>query len=718
MWKSLLRLHSTYLDHVLARRTRLAMVPRTALRPGHLRAAGVGFQTQRWASYDKAALTKAALVQAVEAGLGEDTRGNSLRIDAESKTISTAAGSLPMSPVFDPVWMKARRRQQKEDPSKPMGRFRKKLANNPYARALGTPIRRCPITATSLPRYFLQDFELVKHPSTDAAWWAPGPLSFEFVQKKTPTAGHDDEVDAQSEADQVASPNQGDTRSRTAPSQHEPAGEDLQSTGRPSRGPITSYTLCRQSVVDSLGGPSKKKVALLLAVRSGMAVAPDTRNTVWRQDMGQVLLRMLRRHAVDALIARTCRTEESRDTFIHPCADWEQAKDVKLRGCVLWLPETQKDATRQYATLDVEGARYGQKMAVHNLRWLLGDEEAERLRREAPMFRDHEILVLRQWKSVGVMRLHLLLWRLQGYLAQPPQADGSSRPAPAAMRDENPEMMQPEDWARPDSFSGSSTPVFLIHDGGGTTFAYHCLDPLYRFVYGIRNPHFFCGSSFAGGLPEMGRLYAKCIKRAASQANFPAKSSATGSIDVLLGGWSLGGLLSLEVAKVLADDRLVRVVGILMIDSVYPRRPGSFAGVTAPLDTSEHAKSKNQLLSQRCMAEALRMVGEWDVPVWDGRLTGKRPRTVLLRATGHVPTAGYGISALDVNREDGMLGWGDHDDTMFEAVLDVAGHHFDLFAPERIYATTAAIRHGLDKLDEAAFPRRHQGGLKQMLQGC
>lgn len=69
---------------------------------------------------------------AVEAGLGEDTRGNRLRIDAESKTISTAAGSLPISPVFDPVWIQARRRQRKEDPSKPMGRFRKKLANNPY----------------------------------------------------------------------------------------------------------------------------------------------------------------------------------------------------------------------------------------------------------------------------------------------------------------------------------------------------------------------------------------------------------------------------------------------------------------------------------------------------------------------------------------------------------------------------------------------------------
>ena len=177
--------------------------------------------------------------------------------------------------------------------------------------------------------------------------------------------------------------------------------------------------------MDSLGGAGKKNAALLLAVRSGMAVAPDTRNTVWRQDMAQVLLRMLRRHAVDALVSRSCRTEEPKDMYVRPCPDWEQVKDVKQRGCVLWFPESQSDATKQYATLDIEDVTYGQKMVVHNLRWLFGDEEAERLRREAPMFRDNDILVLRQCSSVGVMRLHLLLWRLQGYLAQTLQPNRS-----------------------------------------------------------------------------------------------------------------------------------------------------------------------------------------------------------------------------------------------------------------------------------------------------
>ncbi|KND92893.1 hypothetical protein TOPH_02402, partial [Tolypocladium ophioglossoides CBS 100239] len=145
------------------------------------------------------------------------------------------------------------------------------------------------------------------------------------------------------------------------------------------------------------------------------------------------------------------------------------------------------------------------------------------------------------------------------------------------MRYDNLEVVQPEDWARPDFFSGSSIPIFLIHDGGGTTFAYHYLDPLYRFVYGIRNPYFF-NHNAAGGLPEMACSYAKYIMQTVLQAKFPAKRNSDGSINILLGGWSFGGMLSLEVAKLLADDCVVHIVGILMVDTVYPHVPKDYNG--------------------------------------------------------------------------------------------------------------------------------------------
>lgn len=106
----------------------------TVLRPSSFGTLGPP-QAQRWHSYDKASLTREALLRKVEAGLGHDADGESLKVDPEAKIISTAAGDLPISPIFDPAWMQARRRTEKAAPGPPLGRFRRKLANNPFGMA-------------------------------------------------------------------------------------------------------------------------------------------------------------------------------------------------------------------------------------------------------------------------------------------------------------------------------------------------------------------------------------------------------------------------------------------------------------------------------------------------------------------------------------------------------------------------------------------------------
>lgn len=92
---------------------------------------GVGAQPRRWISYDKERLTQEALRRQVESGF-QDTEGQTVKVNYDDKTVSTAAGSLPISPVMDPDWMKARRRQRKADPGKKTGQFRRKLSNNPF----------------------------------------------------------------------------------------------------------------------------------------------------------------------------------------------------------------------------------------------------------------------------------------------------------------------------------------------------------------------------------------------------------------------------------------------------------------------------------------------------------------------------------------------------------------------------------------------------------
>lgn len=276
------------------------------------------------------------------------------------------------------------------------------------------------------------------------------------------------------------------------------------------------------------------------------------------------------------------------------------------------------------------------------------------------------------------------------------------------MVDENPELVQPENWARMKSWTGK-TPVFLFHDGGGTTFAYHCLDPLKRFTYGVRNPHFFNEKKFAGGLPEMAAQYVAWVKEAVAAPSFPAKRPGTTQpVDILIGGWSLGGMTSLEIARQLAGDPAVRVKGILMIDSAYPALLAERRQQAVTLDDDgadpsalaqeEVGKSKNQILSIRAMREARRMIARWDLPQWEGELAGQRPPAILIRARDSLYARDW-TSSIDRNRAEQSLGWDRYADDMFVDVLEVDGHHFNMFDHSRIPGITAAIAKALTKLD-------------------
>ncbi|PNP40072.1 hypothetical protein TGAMA5MH_07994 [Trichoderma gamsii] len=325
------------------------------------------------------------------------------------------------------------------------------------------------------------------------------------------------------------------------------------------------------------------------------------------------------------------------------------------------------------------------------------------------------------------------------------------------MRSPSLQLIQPENWAQP-NMPTYNTPIFLIHDGSGTTLAYQFLEILGRYTYGIRNPYYYSGKVFEGGISEMAFLYASWIRKTVQDKDFPAKKrNMDGSTSIFLGGWSLGGLLSMEVARQLAVDDVVRVAGILMIDSTFPgvSRPlptssvplvpsfgvptaNKFSGVRFPdvstrkmlcdddvssddeslpdlsdvssrdgssedeSSTDEDEAIMNKIRSKTCMAEAVRMIRQWRLPQWSGRLYDRRPKVVLLRAKNYVPTKEGRTVGMDLNREDPLLGWGDYDEEMFSDVYDVDGHHFNLFEYDKISNMTRTIKKGLDRLEEAS----------------
>ncbi|CAG9942288.1 unnamed protein product [Clonostachys rosea f. rosea IK726] len=388
-----------------------------ALRPGWCPA------SRRFRSYDRDELTPEALQRQVESGLGDDALGNPMRVDPDAKTVSTAAGPLPISPLFDPEWIGSRRRSRKTEPSQPMGRFRKKLALNPFARALASPVRLCSLTSRALPRYFLQDIEVVRHPETDKPHLVPGPLSFHRVQPKywettDSTANEIDEAkESTSTGGEIATANDPETNN------YEGSPGDAERTGR---APITAYIVSDKGFFDLVGGKKPMWQRKLLGTRSGSATLGSFREAEFAPNTGDLLLGMLRRAAVDALIARSNRTQPPLDKFIQPVKSWEEIGLVRRRGCILWLPTRQSQdqekeglAKTRYATYDLKDVAYDRKMPVHDLKWLLGDEEVARLRADAPdIFGSGELFVLKTWKSHSMVNLHLLLWRLQGFMPQ------------------------------------------------------------------------------------------------------------------------------------------------------------------------------------------------------------------------------------------------------------------------------------------------------------
>lgn len=58
-------------------------------------------------------------------------------INPQDKTVQTAIGALPISPLLDPSWQKARQRgpkKAKPPPTMNMSRVRRNLYNNPYGK--------------------------------------------------------------------------------------------------------------------------------------------------------------------------------------------------------------------------------------------------------------------------------------------------------------------------------------------------------------------------------------------------------------------------------------------------------------------------------------------------------------------------------------------------------------------------------------------------------
>ncbi|TRX96118.1 hypothetical protein FHL15_002842 [Xylaria flabelliformis] len=350
----------------------------------------------------------------------------SFDIDQENKTIATAVGLLPLSPVMDPSYWEATMRHQvpKQRKGKAQNSVERQFRKSPYAQALATPVRRCPASQTRLPSFFLQDFNFIAHPETGQPWWVPRSLAGEQPDDSQQVDTTTDELSTNAEEfhdEQSGSGIDGGEpdASEEDPSVGTPAA--VQSEAAKPYGPSV-FLLARQDLLSALSkeGVGFKNLTKRLLAGSSSRYNKLAGKAVWREDMDSFILNRMRHGIVENLLylSRLC-IEDSR-YYIVKCHGWSDVQ-YKHKGSLLWFgdPPKASDAGESgaqpgpFATYDITNEGTSTSVAVHNMAMLLGTEVAANVREEAAVFADGSLFMLAGRRTTN---LQLKLWKLQGYL--------------------------------------------------------------------------------------------------------------------------------------------------------------------------------------------------------------------------------------------------------------------------------------------------------------
>lgn len=372
------------------------------------------------------------------------TFGESLSgVNPHNKTIKTAVGSLPISPLLDPTWRKARKRTKKKPPPPVdrMPRFQRNLKRNAYgkrartsctkceilnfgrtAQLLAEPVRQCHITRIRLPKPFLQSFGLVTHPETNELWWIPA--GFENVSKTSAAetsnqaevqTANQDEAGSSSERKSPESDSQ--SQRVTAPvSRLDSAAERTSPAKQNGAFRAPANVLARQDLLMEFLEKNSKYGNGQFKFNAVKSIGDKAGRATWRKDMCAVVREHLRRGVVDELIevSQSCETGER--NYLVKVQTPQDSLKYQNRNCLLRL--TGKYTPFDYMEVpDVQGSA----RPVYHLPELLGQEQFGRLKQAAPLFADDSLLQesgpLMLLKGKPHVEVNKKLWRLQGFLA-------------------------------------------------------------------------------------------------------------------------------------------------------------------------------------------------------------------------------------------------------------------------------------------------------------
>lgn len=174
--------------------------------------------------------------------------------------------------------------------------------------------------------------------------------------------------------------------------------------------------------------------------------------------MDSFVLGLMRKRIVEELVGLV----EKKEGYLTYATDWDNVVKKKQMAAVLWLGKYTKKARTKFPDWWVHKGEenslqnatgkqkpqngtparpltnengpgffamlsnppiWSKKLPVHNLVTLLGQENVDSLRMQTPGITNNELVVLKDRKDT--LKVQLMLWKLQGFLAKPEDVEES-----------------------------------------------------------------------------------------------------------------------------------------------------------------------------------------------------------------------------------------------------------------------------------------------------
>ncbi|KAF9219881.1 putative polyketide synthase [Gyrodon lividus] len=214
---------------------------------------------------------------------------------------------------------------------------------------------------------------------------------------------------------------------------------------------------------------------------------------------------------------------------------------------------------------------------------------------------------------------------------------------------------------------GPHVPLFLIHDGSGLVSCYERLFPLRRDIWGLNNPLFFSDEPW-GTIEGMAQVYAHAVERHVKDA-------------LILGGWSLGGVIAFEVARILTA-RGIDVKGVVLIDSPSPSTPPLLSDAIIDHVIRHEERNVDSVMVPLVMRQFKRNTQLLDAFV-PAKQDTQIPLAFLRSTKGFCPSGIEGIPSWFSERNDAESAVRPWEALVGKPVQvwDIPGHHFEPFSP-------------------------------------